>query len=139
MKFLENNVTNWTLSDTRIRTVVKVGVAYGSPVNEVRNLLREAVLGHEGVLGTPEPIILFKDFGDNALAFEAHFWIHMRTVMEGERIASDVRVAIDEMFEKANITIAFPQRDLHIDTLSPIEVNLRQVDGESGMIQRKAA
>ena len=138
-KFLENNVTNWTLSDTRIRTVVKVGVAYGSPVNEVRNLLREAVLGHEGVLGTPEPIILFKDFGDNALAFEAHFWIHMRTVMEGERIASDVRVAIDEMFEKANITISFPQRDVHIDTLSPIEVNLRQVDGESGMIHRRAA
>lgn len=137
--FLENNVTNWTLSDTRIRTLVKVGVAYGSPVEDVRKLLRQAVVEHRDVLRTPEPIILFKDFGDNSLAFEAHFWIHMRTVMDGERIASDVRVAIDRLFDMADITIAFPQRDVHIDTLSPIEVNLRQADDQLGISGRRAA
>ncbi len=126
-KFLENNVTNWTLSDTRIRTLVSVGVAYGSPTEDVCRLLRQAVVQHPQVIQKPEPIVLFKEFGDNSLLFEAHFWIQMRTVMEGERIASDVRLALDQLFDEANITIAFPQRDIHLDTLKPIEVNVRQV------------
>ncbi len=135
--FLENNVTNWTLSDTRIRTVVRVGVAYGSPVKRVAELLRDAVLGHKDVLDHPEPIILFKDFGDNSLLFEAHFWLHMRTVMQGERVASDIRIAVDQMFGEENITIAFPQRDVHLDTLSPIEVNVRQmIQGETASLSR---
>ena len=125
--FLENNVTNWTLSDTRIRTVVRVGVAYGSPVKKVSELLRHAVLAHEDVLDQPEPIILFKDFGDNSLMFEAHFWLHMRTLMQGERVASDIRMEVDQLFADAGITISFPQRDVHLDTLSPIEVNVRQL------------
>ncbi|MDG2382151.1 MAG: mechanosensitive ion channel [Pirellulaceae bacterium] len=138
-KFLENNVTNWTLSDTRIRTVVRVGVAYGSPVEQVCRLVRESVLDHAEVLKTPAPIILFKDFGDNALMFEAHFWIHMRTQMEGERIASDVRVTMDRLFEQANIVVAFPQRDVHVDTSAPIEVNLRQISDQLEIKRMKAA
>ncbi len=138
-KFLENNVTNWTLSDTRIRTVVRVGVAYGSPVEQVCRLVRESVLDHAEVLKTPAPIILFKDFGDNALMFEAHFWIHMRTKMEGERIASDVRVTMDRLFEQANIVVAFPQRDVHVDTTTPIEVNLRQINDQLEINRIKAA
>ena len=138
--FLENNVTNWTLSDTRIRTVVRVGVAYGSPVKRVFELLRQAVLSHDDVLPQPEPIILFKDFGDNSLMFEAHFWLHMRTVMQGEKVASDIRMMVDELFSEANITISFPQRDVHLDTLSPIEVNVRQmVQNELGPLNRDAA
>ena len=138
-KFLENNVTNWTLSDTRIRTVVRVGVAYGSPVEHVCRLLREAVMEHADILKAPAPIILFKDFGDNALMFEAHFWIHMRTMMESERIASDVRVKLDHMFDQASITVAFPQRDVHVDTSAPIEVNLRQISDQLDINRLKAA
>jgi len=122
---LENNVTNWTLSDTRIRTSVSVGVAYGSPVDEVVSLLKRTVLEHTQVLQTPEPIILFKEFGDNALNFEAHFWIHMRRLMDRERVNSDIRIAAERAFDVAGITIAFPQRDIHLDTVRPIEVNLR--------------
>lgn len=138
---LENKVTNWTLSDTQIRVMVSVGVAYGSPTRTVDELLRQAVADHEGVLDSPEPLILFKEFGDNALLFEVHFWVHMRTVIQGERIASEVRHAIDDLFSRANITIAYPQRDVHLDTLKPIEVNLRQApaDQMDGFQQRRAA
>ena len=64
-KFLENNVTNWTHSDTRIRTCVSVGVAYGSPVQRVIAELRKVIDQHEKVIQAPEPIVLFQDFGDS--------------------------------------------------------------------------
>jgi potassium efflux system protein len=138
-KFLENNVANWTLSTTRIRVSVNVGVAYGSDPELVMQILRSAAIDQPGVQTTPEPIILFKEFGDNALHFECHFWIHMQTMMEGEKIRSDVRCRIDKRLAEANITIAFPQRDIHIDTTKPLEINLLQMDERAGQVRQRAA
>jgi small-conductance mechanosensitive channel len=140
-KFLENNVTNWTLSSTEIRTMVSVGAAYGSPTRKVSSLLRKAVEENERVLANPAPIILFKGFGDDALLFEAHFWVRMRTMMQAEEIASEVRHTIDDLFEEAGITIAFPQRDVHIDASAPIEVNVRRIDDRTQLAkpQNRAA
>ena len=130
-KFLENNVTNWTLSDTRIRTSVSVGVAYGSPVAEVIERLKQVIREQDKVLLTPEPIVLFQDFGDSSLAFEVHFWVQMKRIMDGAKVRSSVRAAIDEDFRKAGIVIAFPQRDVHIDMSSPLEVRLKKETNES--------
>ena len=137
-KFLEDNVTNWTLTDTRMRTVVKVGVAYGSPAEDVDRLLRQAVHECPNALTDPEPIILFNDFGDNALSFEVHFWTYVRTMMQARRIESDLRHVIDRLFRETNITIAFPQRDIHLDTLKPLEVNVRQIAESSGTTIRRS-
>ncbi len=136
-KFLEDNVTNWTLSDTRMRTVVKVGVSYGSPTLDVSHILRRAVDECPNAMTEPEPIVLFGDFGDNALMFEVHFWIYVRTMMQARKIESELRHVIDRMMREANITIAFPQRDVHLDTLKPIEVNLRQVAEQQGFAVRR--
>ena len=122
--FLENNLVNWTLTDDKVRTNINVGVAYGSPTEQVRDLIHKAVTEHEKVLKNPEPIILFEEFGDNALNFQVHFWLKMRVQMDRRRIASDIRYRIDELFREADITIAFPQRDVHIETLRPLEVSL---------------
>ncbi len=129
--FLENNVTNWTLSDTRTRTKIAIGVAYGSPTHQVDQILRQAVAENSDVLKTPEPIVLFKDFADNSLLFEVHFWVHMETMMQAEKIASNVRHRIDELFGMAEISIAFPQRDVHLDSIAPIEVRLQQDTGQA--------
>ncbi|MEM9658818.1 MAG: mechanosensitive ion channel domain-containing protein, partial [Planctomycetota bacterium] len=123
-KFLENKDTNWTLSDTRIRTSVSVGVAYGSPVRQVVDMLGKAVTGHPKVMDEPAPIVLFRDFGDSSLLFETHFWIHMNRIMDGAIVESEVRVRIDELFRDAGVTISFPQRDVHLDVQSPIRVQL---------------
>ncbi len=130
-RFLENNVTNLTLSDERFRASVCVGVAYGSPTRDVSALLERAVLEHPSVLKSPDPIILFKDFADNSLNFEVHFWIRMRTQMQRQRIESDVRHAIDDLFDEAGITIAFPQRDVHLNATAPIEVRLQAAEAEA--------
>ena len=68
-----------------------VGVAYGSPVRDVVKLMKKAACEHGRVLNSPEPLVLFEEFADNSLNFELHFWIRMRTLMQGQRIESDVR------------------------------------------------
>ena len=123
-KFLENSVTNLTLSSTELRTKVSVGVDYGSDLEVVSNLLRQCVDRHASVLEHPEPIVLFTEFGDNALQFEVHFWIHMRTVMDRERAESEIRKEVAREFRAHGVTVAFPQRDLHVDFRSPVEVHM---------------
>jgi potassium efflux system protein len=123
-KFLEGNVINWTLSDDRIRTSVNIGVSYGSPTREVSRLLRRAADEHGLILPSPEPMVWFTEFGDNALQFELHFWLKMRTLSERRRIESDIRHKIDSLFREARIVIAFPQRDVHMDIAGPLDVRL---------------
>ena len=122
--FLESNVINWTLSDDILRSHVDVGVAYGSPTREVDKLIHRVLEEHGKILDRPEPVVLFTDFGDNSLNFRAYFWIRVREVMDRRRIESDVRYRIDHLFRAARITIAFPQRDVHLDATRPIPVQL---------------
>lgn len=122
--FLETNVVNWTLSDELIRTSVVVGVMYGSPTRLVEELIRRVVDEEPAVLPDPAPIILFSEFGDNSLNFEVHFWVHARGPMQKRKIESQVRFAIDDLFREHSLVIAFPQRDVHLDTLTPLEVRM---------------
>ncbi len=122
--FLEKNVVNWTLSDNVVRTWVDVGVAYGSPTREVDRLVHRVLAEHGKILKKPAPVVLFTEFGDNALHFRAYFWLQMREMMDRRRVESDVRYRIDHLFRDAGIVIAFPQRDVHLDTTAPLDVRL---------------
>ena len=87
---------------------------------------RKVIRQHREALTSPEPIVLFQDFADSSLVFEVHFWIHMKRMMDGAKIRSEVRIAIDDAFREAGIVIAFPQRDVHIDMSEPIQVRLSE-------------
>lgn len=114
-KMLENTVVNWFLVDRSIRTNVRVGVAYGSPVELVSQLFLEVIQGQEEVLTDPEPIVLFDDFGDNALMFDAFFWVDATPGRDLRVIRSNIRFALTKSFEQNDIVIAYPQRDIHVD------------------------
>ena len=126
---LERILVNWTLVDRKIRTEVTVGVAYGSPVRQVKELIYQAVNEHAMILKDPAPVVVFDNFADSSLSFQALFWCE---VMNGERemrqIRSDVRFRIDELFHEAGITIAFPQRDVHFRFDRPIPVQVQGND-----------
>jgi small-conductance mechanosensitive channel len=112
---LENTVVNWTLIDKLTRTVVRVGVAYGSPVKRVAELIMQATREHEATLDEPQPVVLFEDFGDSALVFDVFFWINATAERNLRVVRSDIRFRIVELFESDDIVIAFPQRDVHLD------------------------
>jgi len=122
--FLEQPVVNWTHSDSDIRGEVAVGVAYGSPTEQVRDLIMQAANEHKEIREDPPPVVLYEQFGDNSLNFRLLFWTPVSRPMDLRRIRSDLHYRIDNLFREANITIAFPQRDLHLDTLKPLEVKL---------------
>ncbi len=120
-RLLEQPVTNLTLSDDVVRKKIKVGVAYGSDTRKVDRVLMEVMLGHESVNRTPAPHVQFSDFGDNALTFEAQFWSRLA---ERNEVETELRHRIAEAFAKAGIVMAFPQRDVHLDTLKPLQVEV---------------
>lgn len=134
-KFLQDNVVNFTLSSDKMRTHVTVGVAYGSPVITVTQLLKRAVVETGRASKEPPPIVLFKNFGDNALEFEVHFWVRMRTMMDRRQIESAVRYQIAQLFTVEGITVAFPQRDVHLNTTSPLIVQMAASNHESPQSQ----
>ena len=123
-QMLERVVVNWTLIDNNIRTIVRVGVAYGSPPRRVAELLEQAVHAQAEVLKDPVPRIIFEDFGDNALIFDAIFWCAVGGERELRQIRSNIRFMVSDLFSAENITIAYPQRDVHIDSLSPLQIEL---------------
>ena len=125
---LENMVVNWNLGDDNIRIFVSVGVAYGSPVRRVAELIEKAVTEQEDVLQDPAPRILFQDFGNSALEFETYFWTQLRPGGDMRRLRSEIRFRIDELFRENGITIAFPQRDVHLDGVLKLESGDQEVD-----------
>lgn len=122
-KFLENNVVNWTLSDDEICTTVNLGVAYGSNTRNVETVLLEAAASHPLVLNHPAPEVVFLDFGESALQFQLRIWIRMSEARKFE-VESDVRFRIDELFAEHGIVMSFPQRDVHLHLLRPLEVRM---------------
>jgi len=126
---LGNKLINWNFTDDLVASEITVGVAYGSPTGAVRELLAQAVDEHSGIEKSQKCVVLFEDFGDNALIFRVVFWTRVSNFMQRRQIESDVRFRIDELCRERGVTIAFPQRDVHLDTLRPLEIRLRR-DGE---------
>ncbi len=110
-KFITNTIYNFTQNHKTTRERVTVGVAYGSDVDLVTRLLEEAVKEQKSVLRNPKPFVLFEDFADSALSFSINFFIN--DSFTEPRIKSDIRYAIDKKFRENNVTIPFPQRDVH--------------------------
>ncbi len=113
-QLLENKVTNWTLQDNQIRTTVKVGVAYGSDIDQVRDILLDLAKDEVRILRIPEPQVTFVGFGDSSLDFEVFFWLSFRNMMDKRQIESHLRGEIYKAFRRENIVIPFPQRDVHL-------------------------
>ena len=120
--FLEKNIINWTRTDNTLRTHVTVGVMYGSPVDQVKELLLKAAGEVKEIAKTPSPFVLFTDFGDSALIFEVYFWIRVHRVIERRKVESEMRFRIDALFREADIVIAFPQQDVHLFAEQPLTI-----------------
>lgn len=137
-KLLETSVVNWTLTNDTVGGAIVVGAAYGSPTREVQRLLLLAAGEHTQVLRDPAPTVSLKDFATDSLVFELRFWVNLRSSSKGE-IESDLRFRIEELLSDRGIVIAYPQRDVHLNVLRPVEVRLTQPVASSLSPSRSAA
>ncbi|WP_435579625.1 mechanosensitive ion channel family protein [Gilvibacter sp.] len=120
-KFISDTVFNYTQNHKMTRESVTVGVAYGSDTRLVEKLLLECVQSEPGILKRPEPRVLFQDFGDSALVFSVFFYV--TDSFKDPLTKSNVRFKIDEAFRANDISIPFPQRDLHIRSMVATKIS----------------
>lgn len=112
-KFIEESVTNWTYGDPRVRFRVPVGVAYGSDVKKVKELLIQVARAHPKALQDPAPNVFFEKFGESSLDFELVVW-STEMSYRPRRFKSDLNFAIEKTLRQAGIEIPFPQRDVYV-------------------------
>lgn len=131
--FISGNVINYSHGDTRIRITIDVGVSYNSDLDLVLKVIKEVAVNHKKVIQSPEPIVLFRDFGDSAWEMRLRCWIF--NPKEQYVIASELRCEIVRQFRKNNIEIPFPQRDLHVRSPLPVPLSSREKASEEASSQ----
>lgn len=118
MELIAGRVVNQSVPSPRIRIRVRIGVAYDSDVELVRNTLLEVANEHEKVLEEPGPSVRFEGFGESSLDFALQCWIPDAPI--DDEVASDLRFAILAAFRAQGIGIPYPQRDVHIVSDKPM-------------------
>ncbi len=96
----------------KYRTRLKVGVAYGSDVDQVVSVLDEVAREHKSVCRDPHPRVRMRGFGDSSLDFELLCWIDHPS--ERGRVTHELYMEIYRALDRAEIEIPFPQRDLWV-------------------------
>jgi small-conductance mechanosensitive channel len=113
--FITAPFTNWTLSDSRTRQVIAIGVAYGSDYRLVERVLVEAASADAEVSKDPPPVAVLVGFGDNSVNFEVRMVVDNVDTLPGP--THRVRLAIADALRSQGIEIPFPQRDLHLRSI----------------------
>jgi small-conductance mechanosensitive channel len=116
-ELIAEKVTNWTHTSSVSRIVLPVGVAYGTPLEDVLAILLKVAQEHAEVLNNPAPTAIFTGFGDSSIDFELRAWI--ADINQRLKVRSELGLAIDTYFRAAGIVIPFPQRDLHLQSIEP--------------------
>jgi small-conductance mechanosensitive channel len=134
-QLISEKVTNLTHSNSRARITIDVGVAYGENIERVLEILKEEAKNNPTVLKYPEPSPLFVAFGASSLDFKLRVWLD--NFDQSLDVKSDLSVAIYKRFDKEGIAIPFPQRDLHLRSVS--ENVWRQWRGEKAPVDLQPA
>jgi potassium-dependent mechanosensitive channel len=98
----------------------------GSDVRLAADLLLQAANEQDGVLQAEKLCsqVIFEDFADNALTLDLYFWLELGELINMRLIRSNIRFRIDALFRENGISIAFPQRDVHLSTATPLQIKM---------------
>lgn len=111
-QFISEQVVNQSFTGKKMRMHIDIGVSYGSDTQKVKQTLLDIATDATGVLSEPAPKVFFENFGDSSLDFSLAVWID--NIWDNREILSNIRFEIDKAFREKEISIPFPQRDVHI-------------------------
>jgi len=126
-KLTEGIIENALYPEPKVKDSVEVGVAYGSDVEKVKELLLKATEGVKGILKEPPPSVYFINFGDSSLLFKLIYYVESKEVAFS--VKSKVHENVKRLFEANGVEIPFPQNDLWFRNPLRVELN--------GAVQRK--
>jgi len=107
-----STIVNHSYPDPKVKLRLRIGVAYGSDMKRVKEVIMDTLTSHPDILDEPEPMVFFEEFGDSSLNLLYVFWI--LDYKERFRIIDEVNMAINERFQQEGIEIPFQQIDIHI-------------------------
>lgn len=110
--FVTERLINWSLSDTITRVVIRLGVAYGSDLDKVKEVLLKAALEHPKVMHDPEPAVFFTTFGASTLDHELRLYV--RELRDRSYTVDELNRTIDKLCRENDINIAFNQLEVHL-------------------------
>ncbi len=107
-----NKVINWSHQSKKTRFRIDVGVSYGSDVDKVIKILEESAYEHPDIFDRTLIEARLVNFGNSSLDFQLLFF--SKNIFRIGKVKSDIRRIINKKFKENDITIPFPQMDLHL-------------------------
>ncbi|WP_419176251.1 mechanosensitive ion channel domain-containing protein [Desulfosediminicola sp.] len=123
-EFITGRLLNWSLDDQVTRIYVVIGIAYGSDVDKAMELILQVAEKQEHVLVDPPPRVNFESFGDNSLNLTLRAYID--NIDYRLSTTTEIHREINRLFGEADISIPFPQRDVHLDCRQPLQVKIQE-------------
>lgn len=124
---LSQHLINWTKNNNNRRIVFEIGIAYGTNVTRVKNLIFELIKNNKNIFTYPEPMILVQNFGDNSVDLKIYIWVDNDVWLI---VKSEMLRNIYNTLNEEGINIPYPQRDLHIKSVDENIFKKMQEDQE---------
>jgi len=124
--FLENRVTNLTLSNRRVRRVIRLGVGHGCDPSQVMTILKECAERHGLILNEPAPVVTLDDITPGGLTFAVFFWVEFNSRTDSNVVSSDVRIMIGKRFAESGIE--FQNSDVTLRSAAPLQLEMGTAD-----------
>jgi small-conductance mechanosensitive channel len=89
-------------------------------------LVNQALNETPYLLKQPPHCVFFEQFGNDGLIFGVYYWVKLGIEVDPRQPGSDLRFRIDQLFRTEGIQMPFAQRDIHLDSTSPICVHIEK-------------
>ena len=106
-----NIITNVTHSNTR-RVDMTFGIGYNDNIEQAEQVMNKILAAHPLVLQDPAPAVTVNELADSSVNFNCRPWVKTEDYWT---VYADVTRAVKEEFDKADISIPYPQMDIHLD------------------------
>lgn len=116
---ITSEVTNWSYTDRTVRIKMPVQISYADDPEFAMQLMLDCGKEHARVLQEPPAVCRLMQFADSGIELELRVWISDPESGVGN-VRSDINLAIWKRFKEYNITIPFPQRDVHLISEHPV-------------------
>lgn len=128
---ITEKVVNWSFSDDKVRLKIPFGVSYTSDIHKAMDLAIQAANEDGRILKDPAAAVRLTGYGDNSVDFELRVWIVDPT--DGlVNIRSAFYIKIWDLFKENGIEFPYPQRDVHLKELPPVEVSILRNGEDKG-------
>lgn len=120
--FVTQKIENLSFNDDRVRLHIPFGIGYESDLNKAKTLALNAAAGINRILKIPEPKCRILEYGESTVNLEWRVWIDDPKNGIGN-VKDTILLAVWDSFHANDITIAFPQRDLHLKSAVPLKIS----------------